>query len=74
MKGNLIKKIRQELEMTQQEFANKAGIRSYQQVSGLESGRRNIGLSLLTRIVNNLSANGVEIALDITITLKDKQL
>lgn len=74
MKGELIKRIRKELNMTQAEFALKSGIKSYQQVSGLESGRRNIGLGLLTKIVNNLSANGHQVALDVMITVNDKQI
>jgi transcriptional regulator with XRE-family HTH domain len=74
MKKGIIKALRAELGMTQAEFAEQSGVGSYQQVSGIESGRRNLGLGLLTKIVNNLSANGHQVALDITLTVNDKKL
>lgn len=74
MRKGLIRELRTELKMTQAEFAQSAGIASYQQVSGLESGRRNVGLGLLTKIINNLSANGHQVALDVIITVNDKKL
>lgn len=74
MKKGIIKTLRAELGMTQAEFAEQSGVGSYQQVSGIESGRRNLGLGLLTKIVNNLSANGHQVALDITLTVNDKKL
>lgn len=74
MKKDLIKRIRTELKMTQSQFAEAAGINSFQQVSGLESNRRNIGYGLLNKIVCNLASNGHLVALDVTVTVNDKKI
>jgi transcriptional regulator with XRE-family HTH domain len=73
MKKDLIKSMRLELGMTQAEFARLAGINSFQQVSGLESGRRKVGFGLLNKIVSNLAANGYLVSLDIIVTVNNKK-
>lgn len=74
MKKGLIKSIRTELGLTQSQFAEAAGITSFQQVSGLESNRRNVGYNLLNRIICNLASNGHLVSLDITVTVNDKKI
>lgn len=74
MKKGLIKALRTELGMTQAQFAKEAGINSFQQISGLESNRRNIGYGLLNKIVCTLASNGHLVSLDITLTVNDKKL
>lgn len=73
MKKDLIKSMRLELGVTQAEFARLAGINSFQQVSGLESGRRKVGFGLLNKIVSNLAANGYLVSLDIVVTVNNKK-
>lgn len=73
MKKDLIKSMRLELGMTQAEFARLAGINSFQQVSGLESGRRKVGFGLLNKIVSNLASNGYLVSLDIIVTVNNKK-
>jgi transcriptional regulator with XRE-family HTH domain len=73
MKKDLIKSMRLELGMTQAEFARLAGINSFQQVSGLESGRRKVGFGLLNKIVSNLAANGYLVSLDIIVSVNNKR-
>jgi transcriptional regulator with XRE-family HTH domain len=74
MKKDLIKRIRTELGLTQSQFAQASGINSFQQVSGLEAGRRKVGFSLLNRIICNLASNGYLVSLDITVTVNDQKL
>jgi transcriptional regulator with XRE-family HTH domain len=74
MKKDLIKRIRTELGLTQSQFAQASGINSFQQVSGLEAGRRKVGFSLLNRIICNLASNGYLVSLDITITVNDQKI
>jgi len=74
MKKDLIKRIRTELGMTQSQFAQASGINSFQQVSGLEAGRRKVGFTLLNRIICNLASNGHLVSLDINVTVNDKKI
>ncbi len=73
MRKDLIKAMRLELGVTQAEFARLAGINSFQQVSGLESGRRKVGFGLLNKIASNLAANGYLVSLDVIVTVNNKK-
>jgi transcriptional regulator with XRE-family HTH domain len=74
MKKDLIKKLRTELGMTQLQFAQAAGINSFQQVYLYENGRRQLGYNLLNRIICNLASNGYLVSLDIIVMINDKKL
>jgi transcriptional regulator with XRE-family HTH domain len=74
MKKDLIKKLRAELGMTQLQFAQAAGINSFQQVYLYETGRRQLGYNLLNRIICNLASNGYLVSLDIIVMINDKKL
>ena len=73
MRKDLIKAMRLELGITQAEFARLAGINSFQQVSGLESGRRKVSFGLLNKIASNLAANGYLVSLDVIVTVNNKK-
>jgi transcriptional regulator with XRE-family HTH domain len=71
---NIIKEIRKELNLKQVEFAPLAGFNTVQQVSQLERNVYGLGLNLIAKMVRNLSANGYQVSVDISVTVNDKTI
>lgn len=71
---NIIKEIRKELNLKQVEFAPLAGFNTVQQVSQLERNVYGLGLNRISKMVRNLSANGYQVSVDISVTVNDKTI
>lgn len=71
---NIVKEIRTELKMTQNEFAKAAGFNKIQQISSLENRPIGVGFNLLGKIVRNLAVNGHEASLDVVLTINEKKI
>lgn len=74
VKKESIRKLRRELGLSQTEFAKLSGLKFYQQVSGLESGRRNIGMNLVNKIIRNLASNGFQVYAELIIHVNNKKI
>lgn len=71
---SIVKKLREELNLSQSKFANVAGFNSVQQVSNLENMRQNVGLGLINKMVNNLNQNGHEAQLIVKVRINGKSI
>lgn len=69
---SILKKLREELNLSQSRFAKVAGFNSVQQVSNLENMRQNVGLGLINKMVNNLNQNGHEAQLIVKVRVNGK--
>ncbi|MEY2703531.1 MAG: Helix-turn-helix domain [Bacteroidota bacterium] len=70
--NDIIKQIRKELGLTQQQFAVAAGFNTVQQISGLENNTRGIGINLLFKVIESLKSNNIEASLSIKVKVKNK--
>lgn len=71
---NIVKKLREELNLSQSKFAKVAGFNSVQQVSNLENMRQNVGLGLINKMVENLNQNGQEAELIVKVRINGKSI
>lgn len=71
---SIVKKLREELNLSQSKFAKVAGFNSIQQVSNLENMRQNVGLGLINKMVNNLNQNGHEAELIVKVRINGKSI
>jgi transcriptional regulator with XRE-family HTH domain len=71
---SIVKKLREELNLSQSKFAKVAGFNSIQQVSNLENMRQNVGLGLINKMVNNLNQNGHEAQLIVKVRINGKSI
>ncbi|MHA8092898.1 helix-turn-helix domain-containing protein [Aquirufa regiilacus] len=71
---SIVKKLREELNLSQSKFAKVAGFNSFQQVSNLENMRQNVGLGLINKMVNNLNQNGHEAQLIVKVRINGKSI
>jgi transcriptional regulator with XRE-family HTH domain len=71
---NIVKKLREELNLSQSKFAKVAGFNSVQQVSNLENMRQNVGLGLINKMVMNLNKNGHEAQLIVKVRINGKSI
>jgi len=69
---SIVKKLREELNLSQSKFAKVAGFNSIQQVSNLENMRQNVGLGLINKMVNHLNQNGHEAQLIVKVRINGK--
>lgn len=70
--NDIIKQIRAELGLTQQQFALAAGFNSVQQISGLENNTRGIGMNLLFKVIESLKSNNIEASISIKVKVNKK--
>jgi transcriptional regulator with XRE-family HTH domain len=70
----IVKKLREELNLSQSKFAKVAGFNSVQQVSNLENMRQNIGFGLINKMVENLNKNGHEAQLIVKVRINNKSI
>jgi len=65
MKPHLVRKIRNELGLTLEQFAAVSGLVSRQRVWAVENRRSEIGKKVVNRMVNHLASHGYSIAIDV---------
>jgi hypothetical protein len=70
--NDIIKQIRAELGLTQQQFALAAGFNTVQQISGLENNTRGIGMNLLFKVIESLNSNNIEASISIKVKVNKK--
>lgn len=71
---NPIKEIRESLNMTRSEFAKATGLNTVQYVHNLESGKHNVGLNVLEKIVTSLNKNNRLAILSVSINVEGKDI
>ncbi len=71
---SIVKKLREELNLSQSKFAKVAGFNLVQQVSNLENMRQNVGLGLITKMVEHLNQNGHEAQLIVKVRINGKSI
>ena len=71
---NPVKEIRESLNMTRPKFTAVSGLNSVQYIHNLESGKHNIGINLLQKIVDSLKSNGFKAELTISINVDGKDI
>lgn len=71
---NPIKEIRESLGLTRSKFTEVSGLSSVQYIHNIESGKHNVGLNLLDKIVKSLNANGYRAELTVSINLEGKDI
>ena len=71
---NVVKELRQRLNLSQSKFAKVAGFNSIQQVSNLENDRQNVGLGLIKKMVDSLNESGHRATLTVSISVDDEDI
>lgn len=71
---NPIKEIRESLNMTRPQFVKVSGLNSVQYIHNIESGKHNVGINLLDKIVRSLNQNGHKAELTISVNIDGKDI
>lgn len=69
-----IREIREILGLSRTEFTKVSGLSSVQYIHNLESGKHNVGLNLLEKIVSSLNQNGHNAELSVNVKVDGKDI
>ena len=71
---NPVKEIREALGLTRSQFTSVSGLNSVQYIHNIESGKHNVGINLLEKIVKSLNNNGHKAELTVSINVDGKDI
>ena len=71
---NPVKEIREALGLTRSQFTEISGLNSVQYIHNIESGKHNVGINLLEKIVKSLNNNGHKAELTVSINVDGKDI